>query len=224
MPPSVFVFFLTKVSFWIVLAVYLLSFFAGKLKKTKPQCTFININTQNPLWCPKRKSESIWYELFHLELSEKILCIWYTNGNVIVHGMVTWEPERGFESSCCKNTNSNTKFKVRQIQLHVSCQRFRENWWGVRRVSLWNCEAEKPGNQDVFVCSAPNRTLCFKHSVSNTMHCATMFALPSYLVGTPADFGMCHIVSLSRAHWGVLRVGFTFIRVTALNPHSGCDA
>ena len=92
----------------------------------------------------------------------------------------------------------------------------------MRRVSLWNCEAEKLGNQDVFVCSAPNRTLCFKHSVSNTMHCATMFALPAYLVGTPADFGMCHIVSLSRAHWGVLR-GFTFIRVTALNPHSGCD-
>ena len=96
------------------------------------------------------------------------LIIWYTNGNVIVHGMVTWEPERGFESSCCKNTNSNTKFKVRQIQLHASCQKFRENWWGVRRVSLWNCEAEKPGNQDVFVCSAPNRPLCVSSTVFRT--------------------------------------------------------
>ena len=30
------------------------------------------------------------------------LIAWYTNGNVIVHGMVTWEAERGFESLCCQ--------------------------------------------------------------------------------------------------------------------------
>ena len=85
-------------------------------------------------------------------------------------------------------------------------------------VELWSWETRKP----ICVCLQCTQpaSLCFKHSVSNTMHCATMFALAAYLVGTPADFGMCHIVSLSRAHWGVLR-GFTFIRVTALNPHSG---